>query len=424
MPLGEPFIWYLVSKLPTPVIWPAMALVQHGIGALAQFYLFSTLNTIRSSRLLIIPCLLMSFFPFYQAMHNCLMTEAISGAGLLAALAAGLRLAYAPRKRDYAYLALSGLGAFFRVYLVVVPFGALCLLFIFRKISFVKAAATGCFCLVGLALSPAWIFLATGQVWIPNLGVNAMWQHSVFAPATPPAAQAYIDTLSWPDEIVKQRLISGDFSRFDTIAASEHWHKNGLTRPQAEAASNKIGALFLDQPGVWKRRITAALICLGVPEAAWLPASWQHGRQPDRQKMYTHQINSYRYFSWAAPSEETYNALSSLPYFHDGPEHSLMKEAWRPYLNFASPERARDILGLSKAPLGLWALLGLGACIFMFARGHIFPGALCVGIFFFFFFSFYMVNVSSICYSYLALLLYFSAFSTALAVQKTKGYQA
>jgi hypothetical protein len=424
---GEGLIWHFVSKLPLALIWPAMAGFQHVCGILAQAYLFTTLNRIAEgkSRLLLIPCLLMSFFPFYQTMHNCLMTEALAGNMLVLALTAGLRLACCPRKRDYAYLALSSLGVMFRAYLGGLPFIALLILLLFRRISLAGAVKTGALCGLGFLFSPLWFWGVGGELrLVPNQGLHYMWVVSVNAPAVPPAAAAYADTVSWPDEGVKQRLLSGEFSRFDAIAAGEHWHKNGLTRAEAEAESLKIGNLFLDQPGQWKRRITAALICLGVPEAAWLPVSWQHRRQPDRAKMYAHLMEHYKYLSWVAPSEATYKALSSLPYFHDGPEHLLMKEAWRPYLNFTSPERARDILGLSKVPLGLWAALGLGAGIFMFRRGYKLPGALFVGIFLALFFSFYLANMPGIRYSYLALLLYLAAFSTALALPKTKAYQA
>ena|GEM_PF-5436037 len=419
IPLGEPFIWYLVSKLPVSFIWPAMMLIQHIVGVLSQVYLFSTLNATRSSRLLIIPCLLMSFFPFYQAMHNSLMSEAISGACLLVGIAACLRLAFAPRRRDNVYLALSGLGALFRVYLVVVPFFVLFILFVFRKMTFRRMVVTSGFCAIGLVLSPAWILYTTGQIWIPNLGMNAMWQHSVFASATPTTVTAYVDTLPWPDETVKQRLFSGEFSRFDTIAVSNSWHEAGMTRKQSESVSRKIGALFLEQPGQWKRKINAALVCMGIPEVIrWLPINWQHRRQPDRKQLYAHQVNSYRYFSWVSPSEPEYNSLSSLPFFHDGPEHLLFKEAWQPYLNFSSHERARDILGLSRVPLGLWALLGLGASIFMLSHGRILQFALFAGIFLLLFFSFYSVNIPSIRYAYLAILLYFAAFATAITAPR------
>ena len=421
IPLGEPFIWYLVSKLPTSLIWPAMAFTQHFISALAQIYLFSTLNAIRSGRLLVIPSLLMSFFPFYQAMHNSLMTEAISGACFLVALTACLRLAYAPRTRDYVYLAFSGFGAFFRVYLVIVPFFSLFLLLIFRKTTFVKTVVMGCFCIVGLALSPVIFWRMASQVWIPGLGMNTMWQDSVFAPATPPVVTAYVDTLSWPDEATKQRLLSGDFSRFDTIAVSVFWQKIGIARKQAFNISKKIGTLFLEQPGQWKKQITAALVCMGIPEARLLPLDWQHTRQPDRKKGYARQMGSYKFFSWVAPDKSQYNALSSLPYFHDGPEHLLMKAAWQPYLNFSSPERLRDPLGLSRISPGFWALLGLAACIYMLKRGDILPSALFIGSFLLLFFSFYSVNIPSIRYSYLAFPLYFTAFAAAMVMPRCRG---
>jgi hypothetical protein len=260
----------------------------------------------------------------------------------------------------------------------------------------------------------------TGQIQLPNMGINAMWQYSVFAPATPSTVTAYVNTLPWPDEAVKQRLLSGDFSRFDTIDTSVHWQKNGMTREQSFAASQKIGALFLEQPGQWKRRTTAALVCMGIPEATWLPLAWQHRRQPDREAMFAHQMTMYRYFSWVNPSEAQYNQLSSLPYFHDGPEHSLMKAAWQPYLNFSSSERARDLFGLSRVPLGLWALLGLGACTFLLIRGNILPGTLFTGVFLLLFFSFHFTNVPSIRYSYLGILLYFAAFAASTTVQGNK----
>jgi len=240
-----------------------------------------------------------------------------------------------------------------------------------------------------------------------------MWEQSVLAPASPPAVTAHVDTLLWPDEATKQRLLSGDFTRFDTIAVSACWQKNGMTGKQAGETSHKIGALFRDQPGQWKRQITAALVCMGIPEAILLPLDWQHTRHPDRKKGYAHQMASYKYFSWVTPKESEYNTLSSLPYYADTPEHLLLKVAWKPYLNFSFPERVRDIFGLSRVPVGLWALLGLGSFIFMLARGNILSGILFIGLFLLLFFSFYSVNIPSIRYSYLTILLYFAAFAAA-----------
>ena len=421
IPLGEPFVWYLVSKLPTSAIWPALAFLQHFIGAVSQIYLFSTLNTIRSRRLLVIPCVLMSFFPFYQTMHNSLLTEAISGACFLVAMAACLRLAHAPRKRDYVYLALSGLGAFFRVYIVTAPLFGLFLLFSFRKIRFMKAAALGCLCILGLTLSSAWIFGMTGQLWVPNFGLSAMWDDSIHSPATPAAVTAYADTLPWPDEATKQRLFSGDFRRFEAIAVSSCWAKSGMTKKQAMDTAQKISTLFREQPGQWKRQLTAALVCMGIPEATLLPRQWQHGRHPELEKERTFRRGGdSKYFSWITPDEPFYNTLTSMPWFPDTPGHSLFKAAWKPYLKFSTPERVKDIFGLSHIPLGIWALLGLGACVFMLARGNTFPGILFTGLFLIFFSLFYSINIPMDRYSYHAVLLYFTAISTAVAMQQKK----
>jgi hypothetical protein len=86
--------------------------------------------------------------------------------------------------------------------------------------------------------------------------------------------------------------------------------------------SHNCATLFLEQSGQWKKRITAALVCMGIPEAVYLPLDWQHERQPEREKSYIHQVTHYRYLSWVAPNESQYNQLSSLPYFHDGPLYS------------------------------------------------------------------------------------------------------
>lgn len=406
IPLGESLAWFLVSKLPTPFIWPAMALIQHGCGVLAQGYLFTTLNRMNGNILLLIPCLLMSFLPFYQAMHNSLMTEALSGACFLVALSSCLRLAYCPRKRDYIFLALSGLGAFFRAYLVVTPFISIFVLFIWRKISFRKVLLVGSGCGIGLLLTPVWVFFSTGQLWIPTLGVNAMWQSSVFAPSAPPAVKAYVDTLSWPDESVKQRLLGGTFTRFDTVDTSIHWHDSGLTKQQAFALSQTIASLFDKQPGIWKRRISAALTCMGLAGERWLPIHWQHRRQPDPETSYQHQISAYKYFSWIAPDEKQYTALSSMPYYNDGPEHNLLKDAWKPYLNFSSPEWLRDVFFLAMVAPYCWFLLALLAFLFLlFRKQYLICGLLSCN-FFAIFLVFYATNIPSIRYSYLPILLY------------------
>ena len=390
-----------------------MALIQHSAGVLAQAYLFTTLNKIKSSRLLIIPCILMSFFPFYQAMHNSLMTEALSGACFIVAIAAGLRLAFAPRRRDYVYLMLSGLGAFFRAYLITAPLISAFVLLVFRKISFPKAAFCGACCSIGLLLTPGWIFFTTGQLWVPSLGMNAMWQSSVFAPSAPPAVKAYADTLSWPDESVKQRLLDGNFTRFDTVATSIHWHDLGLSKQQAFALSQTIASLFDEQPGIRKRRISAALTCMGISGERWLPVTWQHRRQPDSEILYQHQIKSYKYFSWISPNANQYNALSSMPYYNDGPEHSLLKDAWRPYLDFSSPERLRDIFFLAMVAPFCWFLLALLAFSFLLFRKQYLICSLFFLNFSMAFFVFYTVNVPSLRYGYLAILLYMTTFAAS-----------
>lgn len=415
IPLGEPFIWFLVSSLPEALIWPALALIQHGCGALAQIYLFTTLNKLGGGRLLIFPCLAMSFLPFYQAMHNCLMTEALSGACFLTALAACLRLAFYPRKRDYAFLLISGLGAFFRTYFVLVPLVSLFVLFLWRKIPLTKTALLGGACTFGLLLTPAWVYLTTSQLWIPSLGVNAMWQTANFAPRTSPAVTAYVNTLSWPNEKTKQHLLNGKFSRFDTIAASVHWQEAGMTRQEANAASLHIAALFNAQHKMWKTKTGAALICMGVPNT-WLPTAWRPGRVKNPEQLQQRQEDAYRFFSWVAPDEKRYAHQSSLPYYHNSPEHELLKQAWRPYLNFSSPERSRDIFYLSAVPPVAWAVLGAISILVLALSGKGLCAALAGLNFLALLAVFYTAGIPGVRYVYLPLLLYLSSIAMMAAL--------
>ena len=89
---GEGLLWYAISRLRTELIWPALIVVQHGVAIASQYIVFRALNKAWPCRIHLLLCAVMSFFPFYQSMHNALMTESLSASFLLMAIGASINI--------------------------------------------------------------------------------------------------------------------------------------------------------------------------------------------------------------------------------------------------------------------------------------------------------------------------------------------
>ena len=263
---GIPFFWFLLSKLPEAWIWPVMALTQHALAAAAMIYLFSTLNRLYPTRLHLVTCGILSFLPFYQSMHNMLMTESISSSCALFALAAALNLNDHGRghKGSLAVLLVSTFVAVqVRFYFIIFPAAYLAVLLVRQKLPIGKIILSGLICVAALLAAPSYRFFAVGTFRLPQVSV---WYINTGARAsrhTPESVLRYAATLSWPDSTFPAKLATTGLDSYDLKRLFQFWQDQGLSYDQMVTISKTLFRHYREDKGNFIRSLMATPACLG-----------------------------------------------------------------------------------------------------------------------------------------------------------------
>ncbi len=359
---GLSFFWFLLTKLQVAWIWPVLAVGQHLLALLATLYVFFELNRIIPSKMLIVGCFLLSFLPFYQSMHNTLMTESISGSCALFLLGAGLRLARLKQGVTLPFiifLVATVVGSQVRYYLLGV---SVCLIMaVFwrtRPFPWGKCLIVGLVCLASGVMTPAYRMLTGGSFSLPSLELSVLTTLPRLVPETPPEVVAYAETVPWPDPSYHEALLKGPLDDRSNGTLMIAWSRQGLGREDIARICRNFKELYLSAKGTSPRRAAAALVCLGVPEVLFaLPDNWIPVRSMTGAMLARHCIGHYRYLSWITPNEQDYRALTDRCFDHT-PETELFLKALTPYMHFRNTS-VNDPFGIGRISPGIFFLLGL-----------------------------------------------------------------
>jgi len=360
---GIPFFWFLLSKLPEAWIWPVMALTQHALAAAAMIYLFSTLNRLYPTRLHVVTCGILSFLPFYQSMHNMLMTESISSSCALLALAAALNLNdHGDRHRgSLAVLLVSTFVAVqIRPYFIIFPAGYLAALLVKQKLPPGKIILSGLICVAALLAAPSYRFFAVGTLRLPYGGLGYIEVGHSASRHTPESVLRYAATLSWPDSTFPAKLATTGLAKDDLRRLSHFWRDQGLSYDQMLTISKTLFRHYREAEGNFTRSLMATQVCIGFPSLLLLmPDIYVPGRGMSGKQLFEHFMEHYRYLSWINPSKEIYGRLTTLHYFGDSADHQLFLRAWAPYVRFPNTFWLNDPFGLGRVFPDIWFIIGV-----------------------------------------------------------------
>ena len=372
---GIPFFWFLLSKLPEAWIWPVMALTQHALAAAAMIYLFSTLNRLYPTRLHLVTCGILSFLPFYQSMHNMLMTESLSSSCALLALAATLNLnahGKSPKGSLAALLVSTFVAVQIRPSFIIFPASYLAALLVKRRLPIGKIILSGLICVAALLAAPSYRFFADstfrlphGGIWYINVGYSA-------SPHTPESVRRYAATISWPDNTFPVKLATTGLTKADLLRLSRFWRDQGLSYDQMLTISKTLFWHYREAKGNFTRSLMATSVCIGFPSPLLLiPDVYVPERGMSGKQLFEHNIDHYRYLSWINPSKEIYDRLTNPYYFGDSAGNQLFLRAWAPYVRFPKTFWLNDPFGLGRVFPDIWFIIGVLSISYLVYRRNL-----------------------------------------------------
>jgi hypothetical protein len=373
---GEAGLWYGLSQLPTEFIWPALAIIQHGFAMISQYIVFRALNNAWPSRMHLLFCIGMSFFPFYQSMHNALMTESLSASFLLLAFGVSINMleGFGNRNMNFALMALSiFIAVQFRYAFLVFGASLFLILFVFKVISFRRLVVAACIVGFAMAVYPIYMYMQTSTFRMPSVTIWKINMATYTFQETPSAVIDYAKTLDLPDTKYIDKFVSS-FSKQDVYALADYWLSRGYTVAEISRIANHIFSLYETQQTryYYASNLTLSLTVMGMTVPfSLLPKDVMVYRDFNPKAMGNHQLSHYSYLSWIKPMKEEYESLTQHFFLMEKDatkEKELFLNAWKPYVNFSSGYALRDPLKLGTLRPDVFALAGIVGIIFLAKR--------------------------------------------------------
>lgn len=439
--LGEPFVWYIVSKLPVDWAWPAMAAGKHALGIVGLSYLFITINRFFPSRIHVFTAAIISFLPFYQSMHNMLMTEAISTNCILMVLAASIQIYFNSEivnnksnpstvsiwyrwKESIQWLIIivcSCIAVQFRSILIIFPFSFIIIL-LFTKFSSKRTLISGITMLmifVSVLSFAFYRYRVTG-----DFALSTAWGWSIITGqnitrSTNPKVMDYVKTVPWPDSAVYvAKIENGKFDRHDLEKVLVYWREIGLKEDEAKHICDTILDLHYRDGGIslHLRRFLVGLTTLGFTVySPLLPDILIPQRGQDGISFFKDKVWQYRYYSWINPKPDIFYTFSNKKYFDDTPVHEHYLASIKPYLKLSRKIMSNPMF-MGSGPVDLWFFCGCFSIFYLYKKRNnimvflLLPMILsCVAI--------YFNPVSAgVRYSYSFMPMYICFFSIALSI--------
>ena len=364
---GEPLLWALARLLPVKAQWPAFALVQHALAAGATIFAFGNLQRILPGIWNLAAAALLSLHPFYQSLHNGLLTESASGSLLLIGITILFRLAHDPKhsRRDWALLlAVIFVATQFRAYLGVLLAGSAVVVLLWRIEVYRWHAWLALFIVCGAAIVsyPCYRWACTGRYFASGVGTNRLVCAAWVNPRPTPALLEKLSAMGWPGD--PSAIFDEGFNYEKARDAGVVWQAQGIPFGEIVRRINAMSlAIIFDRPSGTLVAFRCALASSGMTSLAFAGS----GEAPayahlSLAAVRRHERTYYSWLSWVAKPS----------YLPDGQELLVrqitlingalgtQRELWaalEPHLSNASV-RWRDPLRFGKLPLDTWALLG------------------------------------------------------------------
>ena len=364
---GEPAVWACARLLPVGARWPAMAIAQHAFAAGAAIFAFGSLQRWLPGVWNLACAALLSFLPFYQSLHNALLTESISSSLFLIGLTLLLRMAHerGPAGRDWvAFLAVMFAGTQFRGYIGVLlaASAAVVLLWRMERFRWMPWLAVVAVCAASMAVFPIYRWALTGRLFGPGLRTNRLVVAAWTNPNPSPALLEALPALGWSGD--PAAIFSRDFTYWKARDAGVAWEAEGLSSSEIDrrvAAMSR--AIEFEWPSSILMHARSGLAASGMVTLAFAGAGGEpaYGRftlagQRVHQRWWYSWLSWIEHDSYRSFGEKFFTAPSTMFAGADQAQRDFWS-ACEPHLG-EKHRQMRDPLLLGRLPLDFWALLG------------------------------------------------------------------
>lgn len=366
---GVPLVWLAMSIFPQTLQYPFLVLLQHGMAACATFFAFSAANTIWPSRLHLLVCFLLSALPFYQSLHNALLTESISSSLLLTAFALSVKMLKKDVFERTSFLILLGLlfvVGQFRSYLsVIAAFYALIILFQHRIVATRYLIALLCACVLAATAFPVYRYVATRQLFMPGSGLNSLMAGLWVNPHPSEKTLNELSHNKFPPDLPLSLIVKSGLDYGKAKRLGSFWQATeGLKGAEINKRAEHMGYV-LRSDGVEvlaNRLIYAATSCGSLLVYKVGPKTYEVFRGMTMEQHYQHQRNHYSWLSGLDPLpyqglfDTFFKKPVTLPLLFTQEAQRSIVFAFEHYLSDHS-RAARDPLLVGRLLPDCWVLL-------------------------------------------------------------------
>lgn len=364
---GLPAVWLAMQLLPVSMQWPVLALLQHGIAAMALYYAFVTVNRYWPSRLHLVVCGILCLLPFYQSFHNMLMTESMNASFVLIATAASLDLLLGGRFRSRPFIILVVallVGSQFRAQtaLLIVGLGLVALLGV-RHLLSRWAVVLVVAAVFGYGAFPLYRSAVLGYVLTPGTSLTPLYYVTEVNPhPSKDLAGRMSKVASFPEDLGPEKLLA-EGVRDNVFQLMRHWQAQGMSYREIAATGNRIAWLIrTDTWQVMLHCVVCGVTGSGFPLVSRLgPSDHEVFRGITMRQWLYGVVTHYRWLSWVEKSSyrDDFEKIVVRKFPKSG---QALAGALDPYFSSIGV-RWRDPLYLGRLLPDVWFLIGMvSAC--------------------------------------------------------------
>lgn len=356
VPPGVPLIWLSLRELPASAIWPALAIGQHLIAAMALISATNAARDFAPSRGYALTAVLLCVYPYYQAFHNSLGTESLASSLLLfgfAVLLHSLKDATWDAARFAQLLALTAAASFFRHSVVVLLAGfTLAMILRHRRFTVGPIVATALVAAISLYWYPAARSVITGEFIAPRPGLSSLYMAPRINLDPSPSARAAVAAVDWPQELTAESILNGKFTHALFEQTARSWRDQGLSNAQVLDRFEALGkSLRHDGWQTEVRAVAHGLVAAGINAPCVMSPSQTYTRGMTNAAACESSKAWTEVFAWMGADRATVGRLFASSFRDPAiPDLQLFEAAWMSWFN-EYPARIRDPLFLNRISL-------------------------------------------------------------------------
>jgi hypothetical protein len=383
--IGLPALAWLLDSLPAAAQWPVLEIFQRLVSFGSLVFALGVMANGSPRVVHVLTGWLMAWNPFFQSFHNAFMTESLSGSLLLCGFALSLWM-FRGRSSDWRMLVALGATIFlvtqFRSYYGAIIFCMVAAVVWIGRVPrrLFTTLVLGATTVVAGLFYPACRWVATGNWFLPGVGVNQLLVAVYLNPAPGAGIAERIQTFSPEERAAMKKILIPD-GAFDVTDAKKLvllMLKSGMSEREVDAKLKSLGrAILTERPEFLAKRVRHGLASSGLVETSGL---WSDGVEMFRgltpEAYLQHQRDVLNWHSWLS-NEDYRTSFASFfatprdifPATAAGQEWIRRTEA--SYVRGPTARWIRDPLGLGHLPADVWAWAGILSSLILIGRGNV-----------------------------------------------------